>query len=121
MLSWAMSNFTMNDGRMAVARGPHLNAFIPEYSSGAFHSPRVITSRLPSRAMVASPYMLSAYVPANAESGSVSVRDRWEGDLGAMPIGAAINRLREEITTPKVRKTYSGSAQLEAKGAANEY
>ncbi|MBW8885492.1 MAG: hypothetical protein JF612_12125, partial [Planctomycetia bacterium] len=53
--------------------------------------------------------------------GTVSVRDRWEGDLGAMPIEAAITRLTEEIATRRVRKTYSGSAQLEAKATANEY
>jgi len=66
------------------------------------------------------PYML-VVGPRDAESGSVSVRDRWEGDLGAMPIDAAISRLRDEIATRKVRKTYSGSAGLEARAAANEY
>ena len=30
-------------------------------------------------------------------------------------------RLTDEIATRRVRKTYSGSAQLEAKAAANEY
>ena len=59
--------------------------------------------------------------PRDAESGSVSVRDRWEGDLGAMPIDAAISRLKDEIATRRVRKTYSGSAGLEAKATGNEY
>jgi threonyl-tRNA synthetase len=66
------------------------------------------------------PYML-VVGPRDVESNTVSVRDRWEGDLGAMPIDAAVNRLRDEIATRKVRKTYSGSAGLEAKAAANEY
>jgi threonyl-tRNA synthetase len=66
------------------------------------------------------PYML-VVGPRDAEAGTVSVRDRWEGDLGAMPIDATIKRLTEEIATRRVRKTYSGSAQLEAKAAANEY
>jgi threonyl-tRNA synthetase len=59
--------------------------------------------------------------PRDVENNTVSVRDRWEGDLGALPIDAAVNRLRDEIATRKVRKTYSGSAGLEAKAAANEY
>jgi threonyl-tRNA synthetase len=32
-----------------------------------------------------------------AESGQVAVRDRLEGDLGAMPLGAALERLRAEV------------------------
>jgi threonyl-tRNA synthetase len=66
------------------------------------------------------PYML-VVGPRDVENNTVSVRDRWEGDLGAMPIDAAVNRLRDEIATRKVRKTYSGTAGLEAKAAANEY
>jgi threonyl-tRNA synthetase len=66
------------------------------------------------------PYML-VVGPRDVEANTVSVRDRWEGDLGAMSIDAAISRLREEIMTRKVRKTYSGSAGLEAKAMGNEY
>jgi len=66
------------------------------------------------------PYML-VVGPRDAESGSVSVRDRWEGDLGAVPIEQAIARLKDEISTRQVRKTYSGSAGLEAKATGNEY
>jgi len=66
------------------------------------------------------PYML-VVGPRDAEAGTVSVRDRWEGDLGAMPVDAAIKRLTEEIATRRVRKTYSGSAQLEPKATSNEY
>src|SRR5207237_9279732 len=60
------------------------------------------------------PYML-VVGPRDAEAGTVSVRDRWEGDLGAMPIDQAIARLKDEIATRRVRKTYSGSAGLEDK------
>src|SRR5207247_5163110 len=66
------------------------------------------------------PYML-VVGPRDAESGNVSVRDRWEGDVGAMPIDQAIARLKDEITTRRVRKTYSGTAGLEAKATGNEY
>jgi len=59
--------------------------------------------------------------PRDAESGTVSLRDRLEGDLGALPIAATIDRLQKEILERRVRKTFSGSANLEAKAAANEY
>jgi hypothetical protein len=38
-----------------------------------------------------------------------------------MPLAAAIDRLKKEIADRQVRKTYGGSAGLEAKSAANEY
>jgi hypothetical protein len=38
-----------------------------------------------------------------------------------MPIDQAINRLKDEIASRRVRKTYSGSAGLEAKATGNEY
>jgi threonyl-tRNA synthetase len=59
--------------------------------------------------------------PRDAESHTVSLRDRLEGDLGAMPINQALSRLTEEITTRRVRKTFSGSANLEGKATGNEY
>jgi threonyl-tRNA synthetase len=59
--------------------------------------------------------------PRDAEAGTVSLRDRLEGDLGAMPADAAIERLKTEIADRRVRKTFSGSAGLEEKAAANEY
>jgi|GEM_PF-2038807 len=59
--------------------------------------------------------------PRDAESATVSVRDRIDGDLGAMPIDQAISRLAQEIAERRVRKTYSGSAGLEGKATGNEY
>jgi threonyl-tRNA synthetase len=66
------------------------------------------------------PYML-VVGPRDAEQQTISLRDRLEGDLGALPIAAAIERLQKEILERRVRKTFSGSANLEAKAAANEY
>jgi threonyl-tRNA synthetase len=66
------------------------------------------------------PYML-VVGPRDAEQGTVSLRDRLEGDLGAMPIDQALTRLQQEITDRRVRKTYSGTAGLEAKAAGHEY
>ena len=39
-----------------------------------------------------------------AEEGKVAVRDRLEGDLGAMPLAAAIEKLQAEIRAKTVRK-----------------
>ena len=66
------------------------------------------------------PYML-VVGPRDAEAGTVSVRDRLEGDLGAMPLDQALCRLSEEIAQRRVRKTFSGSAGLEGKAMGNEY
>jgi threonyl-tRNA synthetase len=67
------------------------------------------------------PYML-VVGPRDAESNTVSVRDRLEGDLGAMPIDQAIARLTTEIAERRVRKTFSGgSATVEGKATGNEY
>ena len=66
------------------------------------------------------PYML-VVGPRDAEAGTVSLRDRLEGDLGAMPLDQALCRLSEEIADRRVRKTYSGTAGLEGKATGNEY
>jgi len=66
------------------------------------------------------PYML-VVGPKDAEAGTVSVRDRIEGDLGAMPIAEAIARFQQEIAERTVRKTFSGSAGLGERGAEMEY
>jgi len=66
------------------------------------------------------PYML-VVGPRDAEQQTVSVRDRLDGDLGAMPLQQAIDRLLAEIAAKTVRKTYGGSAGLGDRGTVNEY
>lgn len=66
------------------------------------------------------PYMF-VVGPRDAESSTVAVRDRLEGDLGGMSIADAIERLREEVRTRRVRRTFSGDAGLGERGARNEY
>jgi threonyl-tRNA synthetase len=66
------------------------------------------------------PYML-VVGPRDAEQGTVSVRDRIDGDKGAMPLAQAIELLRTEVAEKRVRKTFSGSAGLVEKAAGNEY
>lgn len=68
------------------------------------------------------PYML-VVGPKEAEEGQVAVRDRIEGDLGAMSIADAIAKLRQEAGDRVVRQVVKSTfASLEAAGGeANEY
>ena len=66
------------------------------------------------------PYMLIVG-PRDVEQGTVSVRDRIDGDLGAMPIQQAIDKFKDEVASRVVRKSYSGSAGLTDRGSTNEY
>jgi threonyl-tRNA synthetase len=49
------------------------------------------------------PYML-VVGPKEAESGQVALRDRIDGDLGAMPVDEALARLTEEVQERKIRQ-----------------
>ena len=66
------------------------------------------------------PYML-IIGGREAESGQVAVRDRIDGDLGAMPLDDAIRKLKDEIAARTVRRTYDRGAGLGDRGAKNEY
>ena len=55
------------------------------------------------------------------EEGTVSVRDRIDGDLGAMPVAQAIEKLQQEAAARTVRKTHSGHAGLSEKSSGHEY
>lgn len=48
------------------------------------------------------PYMM-VVGPRDAENGTVSVRDRVEGELGAIPVAEAISRFQTEVAEKKVR------------------
>lgn len=66
------------------------------------------------------PYMF-VVGPRDAEQGTVSVRDRLDGDLGAMKLPDAIAKLQAEIRDRTVRKTFGGDAGLSEKASGNEY
>ncbi len=71
------------------------------------------------------PYMM-VIGPKEAESGSVALRDRIEGDLGAMKIEDAIAKLQKEVADRAIRQvasTETASAEIpeNATGAKNEY
>ncbi len=66
------------------------------------------------------PYMF-VVGPRDVEQRTVSVRDRLDGDLGALPLADALERLRKEIADRTVRKTFSGGAVLGEPLQENEY
>ncbi len=57
------------------------------------------------------------------DAGTVTIRDRIDGDLGAMDIAAAISKLQEEIASRKVRQVAEQTigAEVSDRGAMNEY
>jgi threonyl-tRNA synthetase len=66
------------------------------------------------------PYMV-IIGPRDAEAGTVSVRDRHEGDLGAMPVAAALQRFLDEIRDKRVRQVAQLAPPPEQTVVANEY
>jgi threonyl-tRNA synthetase len=68
------------------------------------------------------PYML-VVGGKDQENGTVSVRDRIDGDLGAMPIADAITKLQQEVTERRIRQINDKKFQQFDTGneAANEY
>ncbi|NLX54378.1 MAG: threonine--tRNA ligase [Planctomycetaceae bacterium] len=66
------------------------------------------------------PYM---FVVGNREQeqGEVSVRDRIDGDQGAVKVQAAIDKLLAEVRNRTVRQTFGGDAGLGERSARNEY
>jgi threonyl-tRNA synthetase len=66
------------------------------------------------------PYMF-VVGPRDSEQTTVSVRDRIEGDLGAMPVDQAVAKLQDEVEARTVRQSFRGSAGLGERGRSNEY
>ncbi len=66
------------------------------------------------------PYMFIVG-PRDVENNAVSVRDRIDGDLGALKIEEAIDKLKQEVASRTVRRTFGGSAGLGDRGSSNEY
>ncbi len=67
------------------------------------------------------PYML-VVGPRDAEQGTVSVRDRIDGDLGAMPLDGAIAKFKAEVAEKVVRQVaQKPAAVLQERGEAHEY
>jgi len=68
------------------------------------------------------PYM-AVVGPKESQSDAVALRDRLEGDLGAMPIDQAIARLRQEVEQRTIRQTVTSkfAALEESRGEQHEY
>jgi len=67
------------------------------------------------------PYMF-VVGPRDAEQGTVSVRDRIDGDLGALTFEAALAKLKDEIAARLVRQVANKKATgLGERGGAHEY
>ncbi len=68
------------------------------------------------------PYML-VVGGRDVENGTVSVRDRIDGDLGAMPVEEALAKLQQEVAERRIRQVMEKKFQQfdEAGEAANEY
>jgi threonyl-tRNA synthetase len=66
------------------------------------------------------PYMV-VVGPRDSEQGTVSLRDRIDGDLGPMPVDLAIEKLVAEVRQKTVRQKFVGSAGLGDRHQENEY
>jgi threonyl-tRNA synthetase len=72
------------------------------------------------------PYML-VVGPRDAQAGTVSVRDRIDGDLGAISLSEAMDKLKQEIAERRVRTSVATPAgvvstvSLGQDGTKNEY
>jgi len=85
------------------------------------YRPEKIGSKIRDAQLELIPYML-VVGGREAEQGTVAVRDRIDGDLGAMAVEAAIQKLLTEVSDKVVRKVAGRAlATLGDKGAANEY
>ena len=58
------------------------------------------------------PYML-VVGEKEQSAGTVAVRDRVDGDLGAMPVAELVRRLAEEVKEKRIRQSGGASAGLE--------
>jgi len=84
------------------------------------YRPEKINSKIRDAQLELIPYMF-VVGPKEAAAGEVAVRDRIEGNLGAMPLAAAIDKLAEEVRAKKVRQVVKSAAPLADRGSANEY
>ncbi len=85
------------------------------------YRPEKIGSKIRDAQLELIPYMF-VVGGKEAESGSVAVRDRITGDLGAMKVAEAIAKLKGEIAERTVRQKFEGAAPAAAsRGGAHEY
>jgi threonyl-tRNA synthetase len=83
------------------------------------YRPQKIGAKIRDAQLELIPYML--IVGRETEEGKVSVRDRLEGDLGAMPIDAVVEKFQAEIREKTVRRVAKTSAGIGGRGEKNAY
>jgi len=89
-------------------------------TSGDFRAEK-LGSKIRDAQMELIPYMF-VVGPRDAEQGTVSVRDRIDGDLGALTFEAALAKLKDEIAARLVRQVaQKKSTGLGERGGAHEY
>jgi threonyl-tRNA synthetase len=66
------------------------------------------------------PYM-ACVGERDMSAGTVALRDRIDGDLGAMPLAAAVAKLKDEVAAKTVRQVVKTSAGLADRSQQNEY
>lgn len=84
------------------------------------YRPEKIGSKIRDAQLRLVPYMLIVG-GREVEQGTVSVRDRLEGDVGALPLEAAIAKLQAEISEKRVRQVVKSSFVPSRSTATNEY
>ncbi|HEX4148044.1 MAG TPA: threonine--tRNA ligase, partial [Pirellulales bacterium] len=66
------------------------------------------------------PYMV-VVGERDQEQGTVSLRDRIDGDLGAMPLEAALDKLRSEVAAKTIRQVIKAAPAIASQGEAFAY
>jgi threonyl-tRNA synthetase len=89
------------------------------YRVAGDYRPQKIGAKIREAQLELIPYMF--IVGREMEEGNVSVRDRLEGDLGPMPVEAALAKLQGEVAAKTVRKVVKASAGLGHRGEAQVY
>ncbi len=85
------------------------------------YRPEKLGSKIRDAQLELIPYML-VVGGKDAESDTVAVRDRIDGDLGAMKVAEAIAKLKGEIAERTVRQKFEGAAPVAAsQGGSHEY
>ena len=83
--------------------------------------PEKLGSKIRDAQMDLIPYM-AVVGPRDAEGGTLSLRDRIDGDLGALSIQETIDKLLEEVENRVVKQKFSNAGAIAEEGEAeNEY
>jgi threonyl-tRNA synthetase len=102
------------------ARGVESQLRAAGFRATGDYRPEKIGAKIRDAQLKLVPYML-VIGAREVEEGAVSVRDRVEGDLGAMPVAAAIEKLRQEVAAKTVRQVARASAGLAERKSLADY